>query len=673
MTRHLAPSRRRFFSMRRMFDDVRYLGRGLLRLVTNNPRTRQGGDQAGDREDNHDDDAVLSTPQTNMPVANASQDDDEYDSAPPQRADFQCQDARSHRGDVRDEEVEHLRSLEFYRRVRILADETHSWNSALTPNQREARPFLLGHYRITEFVPDLAEGHHDGYTAALRNQEYDNYYSDLRSYVELNSAGAATALQGRADPHLPPGIALTIPPIYEPSDLPPYTASVLPPGYSAQVPPGHVARDIPLCTAGDCPVRKLGIDHSCGLYHHDGQVGPVSHPQNTWLPSFGQSNPPPEVWHAYNYMVLGIAKPRHFAKVHGFVRCHGQPWRPQCEHHPSAVTQATDRSNDIKIIPPSCQSQGQMGRIPCPQPLIPVFEIENQGLEPNKDLGQRSITETLMAFLERERPGPAMQPRLGNGDVQHHSSNRRRHHRSAVFPQSDTTRSGPTAFTATSTVVPPLPISLRRQDATLSEQTSHLSEVPDAVSGSHSADSVSTASPEPTQRPPFEAGFSNNPYRFDFLHNRDSDFSHQHTANTASNDHGRQQAGAYAIPPFPARPERQSTYHSSRRPRAPPSSPSEGVPRCPTLPRIPSDEVRFLSTNNTHIDQGSPLPRLSIRATDREDLDGAHADAYTATTPGGFSDEDRAYYQRLVNFADRNDSPSHPRHPVARTRSQAFA
>lgn len=267
MSRRRANSWQRFLSGRRTFEVLRYVGRSFLRVTVNNPRINRRGNQGGNREDNHNDDAVPSTPHTCTVDANARQDDDDYDPTVPRHADVHGHDARSHRGEVRDDEVEHLRSLEFYRRVRILADETHSWNSALTLYQQETRPLLLGHYRTAHFVQDLADG------------EHDNYYSDLRSYVGLTSEETVLAtLVARADPHSPPRIALTVPPIYEPSDVPPYTATISPPMYSTQVPVEHIAQDVPLCTERECPVQELGIEHSRGLYHHDGQIGPVTYP-----------------------------------------------------------------------------------------------------------------------------------------------------------------------------------------------------------------------------------------------------------------------------------------------------------------------------------------------------------------------------------------------------------
>lgn len=365
-------------------------------------------------------------------------------------------------------------------------------------------------------------------------------------------------------------------------------------------------------------------------------------------------------------MVLGIAQPHHLAKVNAFLRCHSHPWRPQCEHDPSTLRQANDQPDDIKIVPPSSQSQERIGRIPCPQSLIPVAEIENQGLEQNRDLGPGSITENLMDFLERERPRSAMPPRLGNGDVQHRSSNRRHHHRSAVHLQSAITRNDPTALTDPSAFDPPLPINLRRDDATLSEQISHLSEVPDAVSSPRSPASTTIARSIPTGMPLTEASTDNVPYSPHSRRTRYGGFNHQ---RTVSDDYERLQAGAYAVPLLPARAERQYHYHRSLQRRAPPSSPTEAVPGRPALSRVPSDEILPPLTNNAHTNHDSAFPRSCIPAADRVDADRDYTDAHTATTTRGLSDEDRVYYQRLVRFADRNDSPSHILRQIARARA----
>ncbi|KAI4183789.1 MAG: hypothetical protein L6R41_005187 [Letrouitia leprolyta] len=279
---------RRGLSVRRIFDDLRHVGRRFLRKLAvtksaNTPRANRGG---GDQGETHNHDAASSVSSirassessTSLANGNGFRDYDDHHSSLADNAFTLCRDAALHQANPRDDEIEDLGFLEFYRRLRLLANESQPWDPSSTPSPQNIRPILLANYRTLQFAEDLAFGRHDGYSIALRNQEYDHYYSDLRTCVELISEGAAEALQELADPHLPPGIVLTIPPIYEPTDLPLYTATILPPRYSLTVPAGHVTLDAPLCNERDCPVRILGIEHSCGLYHHKGQIGPVTHP-----------------------------------------------------------------------------------------------------------------------------------------------------------------------------------------------------------------------------------------------------------------------------------------------------------------------------------------------------------------------------------------------------------
>ncbi|KAL8750679.1 MAG: hypothetical protein Q9199_006914 [Rusavskia elegans] len=167
--------------------------------------------------------------------------------------------------------------------------------------------------------------------------KHDSYYSDLWKRISGSSAQAAAALNQRVQPHRKPRIALTIPPRYEPSDLPEYTATVSPPSYSAELPEGHLSRDVPLCTALDCPLRVYGIEHTQGLYHHNGQVGPKIHPGDNYLPSYGQSNPPPNVWNAYNLLILDINTSYQANLVKAFVRLHGRPWTAPEDNKESPV------------------------------------------------------------------------------------------------------------------------------------------------------------------------------------------------------------------------------------------------------------------------------------------------------------------------------------------------
>ena len=93
---------------------------------------------------------------------------------------------------------------------------------------------LLNWYREQRFIVDLAEGYHDQWVQGLQNQEHDAYYTDLWTYMAGSSRAACAALSKRINPHRQPRIRLTIPPRYQPSDLPPYTATTLPPAYSVR-------------------------------------------------------------------------------------------------------------------------------------------------------------------------------------------------------------------------------------------------------------------------------------------------------------------------------------------------------------------------------------------------------------------------------------------------------
>ncbi|KAL8710473.1 MAG: hypothetical protein Q9220_004905 [cf. Caloplaca sp. 1 TL-2023] len=231
-----------------------------------------------------------------------------------------------------DHEIERLAEARAMSLLRLLS---HSpiFND-ITPLQHLERSSILTDYRASRFVADLALGRHDGFEAAYHNQEYDSYYTALWDRVVSGSRTAALALgEERVNPHKPPAIALTIPPIYEVSDLPPYTETVLPPVYAVETPRDHLSRDVPSCVNPLCPVRQIGIPHSRGLYHHQGQLGSIKREGGKWLPYFGCSNPPPHVWDAYHHMVLGIATAAQQVTVVGFAVCHGQPWTPHWKNH----------------------------------------------------------------------------------------------------------------------------------------------------------------------------------------------------------------------------------------------------------------------------------------------------------------------------------------------------
>lgn len=80
-----------------------------------------------------------------------------------------------------------------------------------------------------------------------------------------------------------------------------------------------------------------GIEHTQGLYHHNGQVGPKIHPGDNYLPSFGQSNPPPNVWNACNLLILDINTSYQANLVKAFVRLHGRPWTAPEDNKESPV------------------------------------------------------------------------------------------------------------------------------------------------------------------------------------------------------------------------------------------------------------------------------------------------------------------------------------------------
>ncbi|KAL8824597.1 MAG: hypothetical protein Q9170_008106 [Blastenia crenularia] len=408
MPHHRANAGGRFPSARRIIDDLRYIGRGVRHdFATIRGRNRQRNNHRVSSRGSSGDDVVGDA--SLLPRRSTIPRNVQHDA--PQE----------------DPDILALRNEEFLANIRSLADESRSWNSYLAPAQQASRLIALNHYRTTHFVRDLADGNHDEITAALQNQEYDSYYSEMRTTAAANSESAALALGARVDPHPLPGIALTIPPLYESTDLPPYTATILPPEYSSQVLTNHTTRDVPPCTSPSCPIQQLSIEHSCGLYHHNGQVGPATLPQGTWLPTFGQSNPPPIVWIAYHYVILGIAKPRHHERVAAFVRYHGHPWRPKCEQELPTLTQASNGKEGSKRMPASTQDPGRTRRIPYPQALIPISEIENQGLEQRTPVGVRSITEDLMNALDDQRPGAVITAGVRIGDSARQSPYHRAH------------------------------------------------------------------------------------------------------------------------------------------------------------------------------------------------------------------------------------------------------
>lgn len=542
--------------MRKMYNDLRYIARDFLqKIAVTMSANAPGPNHEGDQGETQDNDAASSASSTSSADANGFRDYDNRHSSFVDNVFMLNRNATSNQTNLSDDEVEHLRSIEFYRRLRILANELQPWEPNSTPSPLDIRPILLANYRTLQFVEDLAVGNHDGYSAALGNQEYDHYYSGLRTCVEQVSEFAASALQELADPHLPPGIALTIPPVYEPTDLPPYTATALPPRYSFMVPAEHATQDAPVCNERDCPVRILDIEHSRGLYHHDGQMGPVTHPQDTWLPSFGQSNPPPKVWCAYNFMVLGIARRDHHAMVAAFVRHHSHPWRSQSEYDSPMATQANNPAEWFNIKDSSSQRLEQSKRIPYPQRLIPIAEIENQGLEVNRDSMPSFVIGRELDSPERGRHRPTMPSRLGVGGF--HDD----YHQTSSFIQPVFALNHSRETIDRSAIIPPLRINIRRLDNVAnSQQTRQLSESLNIDADSHDPGSIFVASANLTRILPIERSTCRESYWPDSLRPQNEGLRRRHSVDSAIRDHNGHQTGAHVVPPFPGRPEPHSPF-----------------------------------------------------------------------------------------------------------------
>lgn len=258
--------------------------------------------------------------------------------------------------------LEVIQHYDRFTRVQILANDRISQILQLSPEDELNRQFFLASYRTSNYLRHLSEGRFDENSEAANNQEYDGYLSDLRHRISTASTSVAIAL--RSDPQPPLRMALTVPPAYEPSDLPPYTATTAPPEYSLETPRGHITRDVPPCLAAKCPVAKLGIEHSCGVYHHGGQVGPTTTAQGAWLPSFGPCNPPPMVWRSYNRMVLGIASQAQVDMVMSFIRYHGP--NPKSSRPPPLLARNADIPEYMEQLLPHGTNQGRMGRVPSP-------------------------------------------------------------------------------------------------------------------------------------------------------------------------------------------------------------------------------------------------------------------------------------------------------------------
>ncbi|KAI4145766.1 MAG: hypothetical protein L6R39_003701 [Caloplaca ligustica] len=372
-------------SLGRMYHDIRAVGHGILNefalIASDEQRIRN---RTRGNENHH----ALARPEAGPetgPVARPS--------VPP--------NVTPRRTTRRDYELRVLRILEVQRFFRELADDDHPLNLPLSAEGQIDRYHILGDYRTNAFVKDLAYGRYDGYPEALRNQEYDSYYSDLRERMSSSSANAAIALGMMSDLQPLPSIALTIPPVYEPSDLPPYTATTSPPKYSARVPGNHIARDLPPCVAADCPVRQLGIEHSQGHYHHNGHVGPLTTTRGTWLPSFGRSNPPPCVWDAYNHIVLGCASYDHKNTVKAFVRYHGPIWKLTPIRPPPALVLNSDIPENMEQLFPHGTNQGAWSRIPCPQH---ENSTASEGFDKGRDPSIETYINSMHSYRELQVP-----------------------------------------------------------------------------------------------------------------------------------------------------------------------------------------------------------------------------------------------------------------------------
>ncbi|KAL8996474.1 MAG: hypothetical protein Q9169_004024 [Polycauliona sp. 2 TL-2023] len=328
----------------------------------------------------------------------------------------------------------HRRS-EVYRNLRLLSDDRLYLH--LSAQDWTYRVQLLDWYRENRFAEDISLGRHDGFTEASHSVEHDSYYSDLWKRMSGNSPQAAAALNQRIQPHRKPRIALTVPPRYEPSDLPPYTATTAPPNYSASLPEGHLARnEVPLCTSPDCPLRVYGIEHSLGLYHHNGRVGPRINPRDSQLPNFGQSNPPPNVWDAYNHLILDINSDYQANLVKAFVRLHSRPWSLPVDYNESPANKGID-----PVAPGASRSkptnsadrwmQDQARRIPRYS-----YDVPGAAAEPSSPNEQR-----LADMLNARRTLPSLPQNDGaSGHLVEHNNNS--YLDSTVYPQQADHRRG---------------------------------------------------------------------------------------------------------------------------------------------------------------------------------------------------------------------------------------
>ena len=90
--------------------------------------------------------------------------------------------------------------------------------------------------------------------------------------------------------------------------------ATIPPAPSDTVPDHYDTPD--LCADERCPIEHL---HEEGMYIARAQV------QRTWHEQWGYSDPPQEIWEAWDAIVKGTATDEQCAMVHGFAECHFWP------------------------------------------------------------------------------------------------------------------------------------------------------------------------------------------------------------------------------------------------------------------------------------------------------------------------------------------------------------
>ena len=76
-------------------------------------------------------------------------------------------------------------------------------------------------------------------------------------------------------------------------------------------------------------------------------MGPHVHPADSYLPNFGGSNPPPNVWEAYNLLVLDVNTPCQANLVRAFVRYHSLPYTTPGGRKRSPVNNENPRADPV--------------------------------------------------------------------------------------------------------------------------------------------------------------------------------------------------------------------------------------------------------------------------------------------------------------------------------------